>query len=155
MTTVNDLVATRPGPLGTVPLWASILLSRVQGGKTIESARCMVGSKVSRDTIAAYSARNPDWHALLMDAQQGVVTGVPVAPIDIARARANNVADHMADLAEGAKYERDQIQAGRLVLEVAGAVGSQAQGAAAQQAIQINIVVQGAPGAVPPNSHSP
>ena len=143
MTNVTELVATRPGPLGYVPLWASVLLSRVQGGKTIDEARYLPGSKVSRDTVAAYSARNPDWHTLLMEAQEGAVTGVPVAPIDIARARANSVADHMADLAEGAKWERDQITAGRLVLEVAGAVGSSSQGAVPATAIQINIVVQG------------
>ena len=113
------------------PMWALILLGRVQSGKPVDAAREMVGSRVSRDVIYSYGQRNPSWYQSLMDAQDGIVNATPIMPMDVARARAIPVIDHMADLAEGATHQRDQITAGRLVLEVAGAVGSQNQGAAA------------------------
>ena len=149
-------VPTQPTPAAP-PMWATILLGRVQAGKPVDDARTMVGSRVSRDVIYSYGQRNPAWYQSLMDAQDGIVNANPIMPMDVARARAIPVVDHMADLAEGAKNERDQITAGRLVLEVAGAVGSQANGAAPTTAIQINIVVQAAvpPVPVPRDPHSP
>lgn len=154
----SEVDVARPGPFGTVPLWASVLLARVQGGKTIEKARHSPGSLVSHDTISAYASRNPAWYALLQEAQQGVVDGTPVAPNLVARARSIAITDRMADIAEGdAENERDQISAARLVLEVAGAVGSQANSAPTANAIQINIVVQAAvpPVPVPRDPHGP
>ena len=69
-----------PNPEGSTPLWATVLLGRVQGGKSIDSARQLPGSRVSRETIATYGTQNRNWYRSLMDAQSGALVGSPTHP---------------------------------------------------------------------------
>ena len=139
----TEITPSQPeSALAGISLWAKLLLSRVQEGLQIEQARCMSGSRVSTDTITRYGNEHPDWYRNLMDAQHGSYTGQAITPSELAHARGAVVADHMADLAMTAKHERDQIQAGRLVMEVAGVIGSERSGAAVSPNIAIQIVVE-------------
>lgn len=57
--------------------------------------------------------------------EQAVVPEDTVAQVrKIARARGEEVIGRMADLAMEAEHDRDAVSAGRLVMEVAGAIGS-------------------------------
>ena len=119
----------RPSASGVprLPLWATVLLSRVQRGLPIEQARQQSGSAVSQQTIHAYAERNPDWWQALMDAQDGAMKGEPVTAPEYARAREVDITDRFSELAMGAaRFERDQIAAGRVVLEVGGRLGPSA-----------------------------
>ena len=157
MTTGNELVVAQAAtahPMDGTPPWARLLLYRVWRGIPIDDARTMEGTKVSKYLLSTCSNAFPAWRAALAEAQAGALMDCPVLPDDITRAYALEEEQRRHDLAMTAseKYAHPYL---RLGMEVGGRVGAQSQGAQAQQAIQINIVVQGAPVAVPKDPHSP
>ena len=105
-----------------LPHWAVVLLARVEQGETVESARYRSGSKVSHDTIKRYGEANSAWYVALMDAEDGSRVGAPVTAREVARARETSIVNTLGDIADASEHPRDQISAGRVVLEASSAI---------------------------------
>ena len=105
------------------PLWARVLIGRIEAGHAVEEARNHPGSRVSFAIIERAQRELPGFHA----AYTAVLTGLRVLGPDAIRAQAQAYAvPVLADAYEAsqeAEHEKDRVSNRRLLLESAGAVG--------------------------------
>ena len=133
--------------LADVPLWARVLLGRVQQGIPLEDARRMTGSQRSIQTVYDMGQLHPDWYRYLMDAQQGLLEGQPLIPaseMTRAHAWAEEQKRHELAMEGGPKYAHPYM---RLGAEIRKDVG---QGAQASTRVDVRISIAPAPGARAP-----
>ena len=129
--------------LADVPLWARVLLGRVQQGIPLEDARRMTGSQRSVQTVYDMGQLHPDWYRYLMDAQQGLLDGQPLIPaseMTRAHAWAEEQKRHELAMEGGPKYAHPYM---RLGAEIRKDVG---QGAQASARVDVRLSISGTGG---------
>lgn len=105
----------------SLPLWQQRYLAALQAG--VPHHQACTDARVSVFTLGQALKAS----SLLARCQQAIMAGVSLMGVANARhqaaSHAPHLVEHFADKATTAKHDRDQVAAGRVVLEAAGVLG--------------------------------